>query len=158
LVFGVVTSKAVHVHAGGRPSLGFSFADGTSNTILFAEKYAIATIGAADHPAGKSYKGGCHWAYFQADCNNALFAYHDTGPTGQTDPNAIGPTSKDDPRDSRFQVGPPADRCNPCLPSTAHTAMNTAFADGGVRALAAGITPRAWWALVTPAGRDQVER
>jgi hypothetical protein len=32
--------------------------------------------------------------------------------------------------------------------------MNACMADGSVRSLAAEISPAAWWALLTPAGKD----
>ena len=155
-VFGVTGRDFVNFYAQGKPRLPASFRDGTSQTILFAEKYASCSI-TAEANGGKAFRGGCHWAYFQADCNNPFFAYHD--PIFQnhvfTDPNAVGPTSAQDRRDGRFQVQPNANGgCNPCLPSTAHNAMNTALADGSVRPLAGGIDRLTWWALVTPAGGE----
>jgi hypothetical protein len=72
---GVVDRDYVHVRAGGQARLGTSFPDGSSQTILFAEKYAVSSIEAEASPSGKEYKGGSHWACFQADCQAALFAY-----------------------------------------------------------------------------------
>jgi hypothetical protein len=120
--------------------------------VLFAEKYASAWI-SADANNGDSFRGGCHWAYFQSDCNNPLLAYYDparkkTGKT--TDPAAVGPRRG-------FQVRPRADGgCNPCLPATGHDAMNVCMADGSVHALSGSVQPAVWWALVTPAGRETV--
>jgi prepilin-type processing-associated H-X9-DG protein len=48
------------------------------------------------------------------------------------------------------------DGCNPCLPATAHAAMNVCMADGSVRALAAGMEGSIWWTLVTPSGGEAV--
>jgi prepilin-type processing-associated H-X9-DG protein len=50
-------------------------------------------------------------------------------------------------------VRPPPDRCNPCLLSTPHAAMNAAMADGSVQALAGNIDRESWWALCTPDGK-----
>lgn len=152
LVFGLVGDDGEHLGADGRARLHASFPDGTSQTIAFGEKYASSRISAADNANGVEYVGGSHWDYFQADCYAALFAYYYKG---ETDPNSVGPTSADDPRDSRFQVQPSRERCNPCKLATPHGAMNTAFADGSVRTLTDAISARAWWALVTPAGNDK---
>lgn len=153
LVFGVVGKDYASLSAAGRARIPASFADGTSHTILFAEKYATSSITPADHPRGGAYHGGCHWAYFQSDCSAALFAYWYRG-GAQNDPGGVGPISEGDPRDSRFQVRPAPDRCNPCLLSTPHALLNAAYADGSVRGLAAGMNRRAWWAHVTPAAGD----
>jgi prepilin-type N-terminal cleavage/methylation domain-containing protein len=164
LVFGVVDADFANRKAQGQATLTRSFPDGASTTLLFAEKYASAFITAKNNQGpgkdGKAHKGGCHWAYFQADCHNPFFAYFDPIPKGKpiTDPNAVGPKDAVDPRDGRFQVQPKAKGgCNPCLPATGHSAMNAAMADGSVRSLSAGIDRRVWWALVTPAGHDLAE-
>jgi prepilin-type N-terminal cleavage/methylation domain-containing protein len=159
LVFGNVDANYANKNAQGKPVLGETFADGASQTIMFAEKYASAWISAeANH--GAAYWGGCHWAYFQADCHNPFFAYYEPAQpnrTSLTDPNAIGPTNAADPRNGRFQVQPnPAGGCNPCLPATGHAAMNVCMGDGSVRPLAASMDRLVWWALVTPAGGEVI--
>jgi hypothetical protein len=157
LVFGHVDADFANKNAQGKPRLAVSFPDGTSNTILFAEKYAWANITAKAN-GGTAYKGGCHWAYFQGDCYNPFFAYFDPGAKKsipRTDPNAVGPKDAADPRDGRFQVQPnPAGGCNPCLPATGHSAMNVCMGDASVRPLAGRIDRLTWWALVTPAGGE----
>jgi hypothetical protein len=146
LVFGITDDNSVSVSPAGTPSLSTTFTAGLSHTILFAEKYANASIQAKDNPSGIAFQGGTHWDYFQADCATAFFAYLYEYP-GQygTDPNSVG-------LDSRFQVRPPEDRCNPCLLSTPHASMNAALADGSVQTLAGDIAPQAWWALCAPNG------
>ncbi len=157
LVFGIVDKDFANRNAQGKPKLAVTFADGTSQTILFAEKYSSAWIKAkANH--GTQFKGGCHWAYFQADCNNPLFAYVERvrgNRDATTDPSGVGPANAADLRNSRFQVQPnAAGGANPCLPATGHAAMNVCMGDGGVRAQARGIDAHAWWALATPAAGD----
>lgn len=158
LVFGNVDANFANANAQGKPRLAVTFPDGTSNTILFAEKYASASISAAAD--GKAYKGGCHWAYFQADCQNPFFAFFERGPgklPPRSDPNAVGPSDAADPRDGRFQVQPnPVGGCNPCLPATGHTVMNVCMGDASVRSLEKGMDRLAWWALVTPAGGEVI--
>lgn len=103
LVFGNVDANFVNRNAQAQPKLGESFKDGASQTILFVEKYASAWID-ADANQGNGYQGGCHWAYFQADCQNPFFAYYEPAPKNAKqliDPNAVGPAS-------RFQVQPRA--------------------------------------------------
>ena len=156
-VFGNVNPDGTNRNAQGKPRLAVTFKDGTSNTILLAEKYAAAWLKVGVY--GTPVKGGCHWAYFQADCQNPLFAYVEPvtpgGSLPVTDPNAIGPINPIQENDGRFQVQPKAEGgCNPCLPATGHTSMNACMADGSVRALARGIDRFAWWALVTPAAGD----
>ena len=154
IVFGEVDKEYRHVYAHGKGRLPSTFADGTSQTILFAEKYAVASISAEDHSGGESYEGGCHWSYFQADCYNALFAFYHPD---STDTNSVGPLHAGDKRDGRFQIRPAPQKCNPCLPASAHATMNACFADGSVRSLAAGLSRRVWWAYVTPAGNEHAE-
>lgn len=150
LVFGRVKPGYANRNAQGKPKILTSFPDGTSQTVLFAEKYASAWIG-AEANNGADYRGGCYWAYFQSDCNNPLLAYHDPHKTRtSTDPSAVGPQGG-------FQVQPRADGgCNPCLPATGHAAMNVCLADGSVRQLSGSVAPRVWWALITPSGREAV--
>ena len=147
-------------NAQGRPVLPGTFQDGTGNTILFAEKYASAWLAPVANAPGSPIprKGGCHWAYFQADCHNPFFAYFDPIPKDKpfTDPAAVGSGQGAAGSGIGFQVQPnPLGGTNPCLPATGHNAMNAAMADGSVRSLAAGIDRRVWWALLTPAGRDR---
>ena len=164
LVFGNVQPDFANANAQGKPQFAATFPDGTSNTILFTEKYASAWIGAEGNPSppaslpkgeGRMYKGGCHWAYFQATCHNPFIAYY-TPAAGtvpaQIDPDAVGPAG------GSFQVRPnPNGGCNPCLPATGHTALNACLADGSVRSFAAGMGPATWWALLTPGGGETVD-
>jgi len=150
IVFANVKVDFANKNAQGKPRLAVTFHDGASQTILFAEKYASAW--------NTEFKGGCHWAYFQADCYNPHFAYYEPGRINSppsVDPNAVGPKDAADSRNSRFQVRPNhAGGCNPCLPATGHSAMNVCMGDASVRPLASGMDPQAWWALVTPAGGE----
>ncbi|GEM_PF-143599 len=155
-------------NAQGRPVMPATFQDGMSNTLLFAEKYGSAFITAEANQGpgkdGRAHLGGCHWAYFQADCHNPFFAYYDPIPKKNpfTDPNAVGSGQwaggSGQASGITFQIQPsPNGGSNPCMPATGHNAMNAAMADGTVRSLAAGMDRRIWWALVTPAGRDRAE-
>ncbi|HLJ95166.1 MAG TPA: DUF1559 domain-containing protein [Gemmataceae bacterium] len=119
-----------------------SFPDGTSTTILFAEKYAVCTGG----PSRSSYTGGSLWAWPNADASfSPTFASFNNGPS------------------SLFQTQPTNDHihgeglCDPTRASTAHSGgMQVCMADGSVRLLAANIQPNLWWAFCTPAGNEAI--
>jgi hypothetical protein len=102
--------------------------DGSSNTIMFAEKHARC----------QGY--GNLWAHGAWDYN-WLPAFASTA-TGQ------GPGGK-------FQVLPSDAQCNHFLPQGNHSGgMTAALGDGSVRFLSQGLSPATWWAAVTPRGND----
>jgi prepilin-type N-terminal cleavage/methylation domain-containing protein/prepilin-type processing-associated H-X9-DG protein len=143
-VFSTVDAKGNFIAPQGAARMPASFPNGTSNTLLYAEKYARCTNGA--YPEGGSY-----WDYWGR--------YATGGPWYQGPPlfpafalswnaSSIGPPS-------RFQVQPSPylGNCDPTLASTAHAGgMNVCLADGSVRSLSFSISPATWWALCTPAG------
>jgi hypothetical protein len=140
----------------GKARMPNDFADGTSHTILHAEKYARCTN---TDMAPAFQDGGAAWAY----TTSPLFAWQPPPmiPPGKAfqpgfaiaalvargAPNAIGPGSI-------FQVKP-SGNCDPTRTATAHTGgMMVGLADGSVRILAAGMSGDVWWAAVTPAGGE----
>jgi prepilin-type N-terminal cleavage/methylation domain-containing protein len=122
--------------------------DGTSNTILYAEKYARCTS------TRLALDGGNLWAY----CASGVFdlpppmeppykLYH---PGFGGGPYTIGPGS-------RFQIRPTPflGNCDPRRASTAHPGgMTVCLADGSVRTVAASMSGTTWWAAVTPSGGE----
>ncbi len=118
------------------------FQDGTSNTILFGEKYALCF--------NRNYlDGGSLWAYWFT--GQDLKPYH-PGFGVSWSGYSIGPGSK-------FQVRPTPynGKCDPILASTPHPAgMHAGLADGSVRFLSADIAPYTWWYLCTPNGGEVV--
>jgi prepilin-type N-terminal cleavage/methylation domain-containing protein len=126
----------------GAATIASSFPDGTSTTILFAEKYAVCTAMAHAY----AYQGGSLWAWPNADARfSPTFASFNNGPG------------------SLFQTQPAKDQihmeslCDPSRASTGHPAgMQVSMADGSVRLLAATIQPTIWWALCTPAGNETI--
>jgi type II secretory pathway pseudopilin PulG len=129
--------------------------DGTSKTILHAEKYARCTISdPAIDPA--FHEGGGAWAYLTSPLfwwlpppmNPPAKGYQPAFAIpilkGRGAPNAIGP-------ESLFQIRPAEGECDPTRAATAHSGMVVGLADGSVRNLAAGMSGEVWWAAVTPA-------
>ena len=132
--------------------------DGTSNTILHAEKYAHCT-NTYMPPAFQN--GGTAWAY----CTGLVFPWQpppmNLPPRGAFQPgfaiaalanlgapNAIRAGSK-------FQVQPRKGDCDPTRASTAHPGgVVVGLADGSVRTLAPSISGTTWWAAVTPSGGE----
>jgi type II secretory pathway pseudopilin PulG len=133
--------------------------DGTSNTILHAEKYARCSLAGVAPPLGD---GGNAWAY----CTSPVFAWQPAPMTlppkafypgfaivalaGRGAPNAIG-------AGSIFQVQPSPylGNCDPLRASTAHPGgIQVGLADGSVRTLAATMSGATWWATVTPSAGE----
>jgi hypothetical protein len=121
----------------GTPRIPQSFPDGTSNTILLAEKYARCTDATYS-------EGGSFWAY---DNTGSTVQPLHPGFAVSWASGSIGP-------DSRFQVRPRPDNCDPTRTSTPHRTMNVALADGSVRRLSADLSGATWWAACTPAGGE----
>jgi prepilin-type N-terminal cleavage/methylation domain-containing protein len=131
--------------------------DGTSNTILHAEKYARCSN---TYMATPFRDGGTAWAY----CTAPFFPWQPppmqppqklfqpgfaiSALVARGAPNAIGPGSK-------FQVRPGEGNCDPTRASTPHAGgIQVGLADGSVRTLAPSISGETWWAAVTPAGGE----
>jgi prepilin-type N-terminal cleavage/methylation domain-containing protein len=124
----------------GAARIPATFQDGTSNTILFAEKYARCTSFAWP-------EGGSFWAY---SVTGPLVKPLHPGFAISWTPleYSIGPGSK-------FQLKPRPTDCDPTRTSTGHTGgMLVGLADGSVRFLSAGIRGDTWWAACTPAGGE----
>jgi len=136
-----------------------SFPDGTSNTIVFAEKYARC-----DGPTGLS---GTWWMRgvfegqkaapgvndtddsYPGDIFSAVFA----GGIGNGMTWASGPSSKFlvQPRNPTANTN---NQCSAQFASTAHAAMNVAMADGSVRSLSPTISALTWYQACTPNGGE----
>jgi prepilin-type N-terminal cleavage/methylation domain-containing protein len=143
------------------PQMPQTFSDGTSNTIIFAEHYAIC---------GNNHY---HWFNIIPDdlgrilLHRATFAdngpivirynpggemnYHDVYPLTSWNP----PTSVGSVPGLTFQVRPRISQCDPRLAQTPHSGgMLAALGDGSVHILSAGMSETTYWAAVTPAGGE----
>jgi prepilin-type N-terminal cleavage/methylation domain-containing protein len=141
----------------GKARLDADFTDGTSNTILHAEKYARCTNTTM---APQFRDGGTAWAYSTAP----HFSWQPAPMTlpvktfqlgvcipalaNQGAPNAVGPTSK-------FVFQPNPSNCDPTRAATAHPGgIQVGLADGTIRTLSPGISGDTWWAAMTPSGDE----
>jgi prepilin-type N-terminal cleavage/methylation domain-containing protein len=133
----------------GIATMPATFSDGTSNTILYAEKYARCLTSSGSPIFGPGTERGCLWAWWHTGfVYYPRFAWQTWWGTG------AGPNS-------RFQVKPfpftgSASRCDGARASTPHDVMNVALGDGSVRVLGGDISGNVWWALCTPAGGEVV--
>jgi prepilin-type N-terminal cleavage/methylation domain-containing protein/prepilin-type processing-associated H-X9-DG protein len=106
-----------------------TFTDGTSNTILFAEKLTNC------QGVSPLWAHGA-WDYNWMPCFMSWWA---NGPN-------VG-----------FQVVPTQANCNKLLASTGHPGgMNVALADGSTRSVNPGMTTTTFWAACTPDANDQL--
>jgi len=128
----------------GRASIPATFTDGTSNTILFAEKYARCLTSSQAPIFGPGTERGCLWAWWDTGwVYYPRFGWQTWWNTG------AGPAS-------RFQVRPTPflganSQCDGARASTPHQVMQVCLGDGSVRSLGGDIDPNLWWNLCTPA-------
>ena len=143
----------------GKTRIVADIPDGTSNTILHAEKYARCTNTTM---APMFRDGGTAWAY----CTAAVFPWQPTPMTfpGKAfqpgfaiqalaalgAPNATGAGSI-----FKVQPTPFLGNCDPTRTATAHSSgMLVGLADGSVRTLSPSLSGAIWWAAVTPSGGE----
>lgn len=133
-------NNAVGIWCIGNTRIHSSFQDGTSNTILFAEKRAACAPG----PGNGSLWGHGWWnpqwmPYFAMRFNDG------TAPAGINPANAIQPP----------QPGPTDATCQ-CERATALSAGGcmVGMADGSVRSINTAMSQTTWWAALTPAGGE----
>jgi prepilin-type N-terminal cleavage/methylation domain-containing protein len=129
----------------GKSSIPRSFPDGTSNTILFAERYAVCESVDLGLPRACLWDFWLPPGYLFGGPGHAYFPYFAL-PTVNANP--IGPASL-------FQVQPREGDCDPSRASTPHPGgIQVTLADGSVRTLSSRMSAATWWAAVTPAGRE----
>jgi prepilin-type processing-associated H-X9-DG protein len=139
----------------GQAAIPRTFADGTSNTILFTEKYRKCEAKTSLN-GGATYSGSA-WgrSVFLPGPYNADTLGSSFGPYFALANRFLAGSNY------TFQVQPtPYDNnttgvCDYRRPNSPHAGgINAGLADGSVRFVAAGISGTTWWAAVTPAEGD----
>jgi hypothetical protein len=122
----------------GSARIPTSFQDGTSKTIVVAERYARCGPSASI--------ALMRWgATLSGDVSAPGFAWH---------PNGIGANAKFQAQPSPFNSA----NCDPARANAPHTAgMQVCLADGSVRVVGANVSSATWWAACTPAANDIVD-
>jgi prepilin-type N-terminal cleavage/methylation domain-containing protein len=136
-VFGGTDQNGNQTDFWAAPRIPATFQDGTSNTIVWAEKY------------GRCGNYGSIWARWDMDEWQPGFAIN---PYGNGHAGTIGPASK-------FQVQPTpflsATACDFSRPSSPHPGgILVGLGDGSARFVSAGVTPQTWWYACTPASGE----
>jgi len=129
----------------GQAKITGSIPDGTSTTVLFAEKYSRCNNYA-------TLWGHGNWE----SAWMAMFAYGNrAGTTGYTSQYNWGPPGKVGPT-SKFQIMPDPYQtaCLTNLAQSPHSVINVALADGSVRAVSGAVSGDTWWKAVTPNGGE----
>jgi prepilin-type N-terminal cleavage/methylation domain-containing protein len=131
-VFGIVNTTGGLTNWAGIARIPATFQDGTSNTILYAEKYP------------RCYTNGSLWDRYDADQWLPAFSI-------SWNANSVGTAS-------RFQLQPTpyaSPNCNPLVAQGPHTGgMMVCLGDASTRSLSQSISGTTWWAACTPAGGE----
>jgi prepilin-type N-terminal cleavage/methylation domain-containing protein len=127
----------------GNKRIPANFPDGTSNTVLFTEKYARC-----EYPPGSTVGGGNMWAH----TGDSWWPVVESPRFTNRNPDCYGLTPG-----ALFQVQPAPYRvnCDWTRASTGHSGgIQTGLADGSVRTVAQSISYTTWWFAMTPDGGE----
>jgi hypothetical protein len=140
---------------GKLPVIPVSFPDGTSNTLLFGEKYSSCQWfegheSQAPFPAGNLWSGGGQPSPPETG-GYAVLRFGDN--TAQWAPAFAMEKPWND--GTKFQMNPAPSDCDAAYPQTGHTGgMVVALADGSARVLSPSISAVTWFAVCTPNGGE----
>jgi prepilin-type N-terminal cleavage/methylation domain-containing protein len=164
-VFSVVNPvgnpNGVMVHIQGNMRIT-DITDGSSNTILVAEKYARCGTAAQ---IGQTFNGpnANIWAWWGNNASLPVFCLTNDPLTYTPWPmQPVGPASIFQTTPTPWQQDPPAAGggnigCDFLRASSPHVgSINVLMGDGQVRNLKAGLSPLIWWALCTPQGHETI--
>jgi prepilin-type N-terminal cleavage/methylation domain-containing protein len=148
-----------------KATLQASFPDGTSNTVMFAEKLARCD--------GTGAPGGSWWmrgVFFGIASGMPGAGADDSFPGDRLSCVFGGGVGNDGVAwlqglESKFQVQPAnplasaaeGGRCDRRLASTSHAVLQAALADGSVRVISASVSALTWSRSLTPAGGENLD-
>jgi prepilin-type N-terminal cleavage/methylation domain-containing protein len=127
-----------------------SITDGTSNTIMFVEKYARC-----EYPPNKATGGGNMWAHANVNSGQSWWPVIMSPDYLQYRTNSMGPNVG-----ALFQLQPTpfmgtGATCDWTRASTGHAGgIQAGLCDGSVRTVTTGVSPVTWWAAFTIAGGE----
>jgi prepilin-type N-terminal cleavage/methylation domain-containing protein len=130
-----------------------NFPDGTSNTVLFTEKYARC-----EYPPGRTTGGGTMWAHsgtVGTASGQSWWPVVMAPDFAKYNPNCYGPNAG-----ALFQVQPQpymgaGAGCDFTRAASGHgSGIQVALADGSVRGVSSGVSASTWWFAFTPAGGE----
>ncbi len=166
------TSYAFNMAAfAGPPKFPASITDGTSNTIVFAERYYETFAQDLLTPGGRDDLLPASWLLY-GNINPALpspfapFALNKLGDRRPSFADAgwgdVVPVTAGEPAVTRpsvpgktFQVRPKPHEADMTIPQTPFSGgLPVAMFDGSVRTIRPGVAPEVFWAAVTPAGGE----
>lgn len=139
----------------GGKKLSASFADGTSNTIFWTEKYGLCG------PDGNDDDGGTQWASRFHSPTGAYIGYGEGYGGLAYGTNRVHQQAPVYGLGGYFQVQPVPwlgdGGCKPGIASTGHTGgILAALGDGSVRVCAKGMSPQTWWMAMVPDDRNSL--
>jgi prepilin-type N-terminal cleavage/methylation domain-containing protein len=141
----LVTDETFDVCIGGK-TLGSSFPDGTSNTIMLVEKYARCGVAQNN---GNEFTGSTQWGNRFSIYSGSFVGYYPTNPV-QAAP--LVPVNFG--LQGMFQVQPNPWQSKNCISTVASTShpggIQVALMDGSVRTCGQGMTPQTWWMAMVP--------
>ena len=141
-VFGLVTAQGVLQDWNGAGRIPATITDGTSNTIMFAERYGNCGSYMSNAMPGNG-TGGNVWNWWGYDSAQPAFAVSWNG-------TSIGPNSMFQTQPSPFKTN-----CDVFRASTPHTGgMMVALCDASARQISSTLSTTTWWAACTASGGD----
>ncbi len=147
-VFGDPSAGAVDTSEAGNARIGSSFPDGTTNTVMFAEK-----VGKCGGYGSLVFHGSWspNWQATFAVGNKQGTQGYLFSDEPWNYPGKVGAASK-------FQVTPRpynTNNCDPTVASTTHfSGIQVGLADGSVRSVNGSINALTWWYALTPDGGE----
>jgi len=162
------TSYAANAQAFTGSSLPGSFADGTSNTIGFAEHYSTkcGTLWTKTSTSWtqKSFLWSDHHGKGEGSSVTRRATFADGGSLNFPNWGDVHPVTQGAPPFTTgsvpgltFQAAPLIADCDPSLAQTPHReGMLAAMMDGSVRILGARMSPSTYWSAVTPSAGDRM--